>query len=74
MTQLLIQLPDSLAARFRALIPTRKRSKYIEELIAIDLARKDSELFASALAIEDDQNINNLIDDLNILAGDGIDE
>lgn len=74
MTQVLINLPDALAAKFRALIPTRQRSKYIEHLIVSDLAKNDNELLAAALAIEMDTNINNLIDDFNVCTGDGVDE
>lgn len=74
MTQVLINLPDALAAKFRALVPTRQRSKYIEHLIVSDLAKNDNELLASALAIEMDAGINDLINDFDFCAGDGVDE
>lgn len=74
MAQLLIHLPDNLANRFRALVPPKQRSKYIESLLNEALAKKNDELSASAIAIEKDANINSLIRDFEIVSGDGIDE
>ena len=74
MTQLLIHLPDMLASRFRSLIPAKQRSKYIEHLLEDDLSRVDHELFLSAMALENDSELNQLINDFEVVIGDGIEE
>ena len=72
MTQLLIHLPDNLASKFRSRIPAKKRSKYIESLLTIDLEKKDDELLAAAIAIENDSDINKLIAEFDVTVRDGI--
>jgi hypothetical protein len=74
MTQLLIHLPDNIANRFRSVIPTKQRSKYIENLLIKEFSKKDNELLVSALAIEQDNELNALIEDFDVVTGDGIDE
>ena len=73
MSQLLIHLPDSLANRFRSIIPAKQRSKYIEKLLIEELKKTDLKLMASALALEKDVALNDLIDDFDITIGDGVD-
>jgi metal-responsive CopG/Arc/MetJ family transcriptional regulator len=73
MTQLLINLPNSLVDQLKSLIPVRHRSRYIEKLISEDLTKQDRELVEMAKAIENDDQINLLITDFDLLAGDCID-
>ncbi len=74
MTQLLIHLPDHLAARFRFLVPAKQRSKYIAHLLEDDLQKQDDDLRLCAMEIEQDDNINKMMSDWDIVSGDGIDE
>ena len=74
MTQLLIHLPDHLAQRFRFLVPAKQRSKYIAHLLEDDLKKQDDDLRLCAMAIEQDDDINQMMSDWDIVSGDGIDE
>jgi len=74
MTQLLIHLPDYLLGRFRAAVPAKQRSKYIEHLLEEDLKKHDDELRRAAMAVELDDEINVAMKDWDIVSGDGLDE
>jgi hypothetical protein len=73
MTQLLINLPNSIVDQLKLLIPVRHRSRYVENLITQDLIKKDNELIEMAKAIENDKQISSLITDFDLLSGDCID-
>lgn len=72
MTQLLIRIPENLANKFRASVPTKQRSKYIENLLKISLTKEDEVLLNCAKQIEQDSEINNLIADFDNTSGDSI--
>ena len=72
MTQLLVHLPEQLVHKFRSSVSAKQRSKYIEMLLLQSLAEKDSMLLASATALEMDADINELMQDFEVVAGDGL--
>lgn len=59
MAQLLVHLPDELAARFRRAVPPRYRSRLIQQLIEAALpAEADDPLYRTALAVERNDALN----------------
>jgi hypothetical protein len=56
--QLLIHLPENLAARFRQTVPPRQRSAYVAWLLEQALPAEDDPLYAIALAVEADAALN----------------
>lgn len=72
MTQLLIHIPENLANKFRASVPTKQRSKYIENLLKASLTKEDEILLNCAKQIEQDSEINELMSDFSNTSGDGI--
>lgn len=46
--QVLLRLPEDLAARFAHVVPLRQRSRYLIELLRRDLERESSELVQAA--------------------------
>lgn len=47
-TQVLVRLPVDLAERFAALVPSRKRSRYLVDLLRRELERESDELSSAA--------------------------
>lgn len=72
MTQLLIHIPEDLASKFRALIPSKQRSKYIENILQKNLLEEDNILLKCATQIEADKDINELIADFNNIPEGGV--
>jgi hypothetical protein len=70
--QLLLHLPDDLAARFRASVPARKRSAYVAELLRRSLPERDDPLYRLALEVEQDQGLNAEMAEWDAVAGDGL--
>lgn len=52
--KLLISLPQDLACRFRATIPSRERSKLLQLLIEAEVKKREALLYQAALAVEAD--------------------
>lgn len=73
MQKVLISLPDELAARMRATIPPRQRSKVLSKMLEEEIKRRESALYECALKVEADQSLNEEMDDWNTTVGDGID-
>ena len=57
MEKVLISLPDHLAARMRAAIPVRQRSKIITYLLEEEIKKRERALYECALAMEKDDNL-----------------
>lgn len=57
MEKILISLPTELAARLRAAIPTRQRSKTIVHLLEEEIAKREQALYECALAVENDKKL-----------------
>ncbi len=76
--QILIRLPDEVAAKFKAAVPLRQRNKFIAELVAMAVARHDDELGTIATAVTNEEKRNPKIaretHDWAVAMGDGIEE
>jgi hypothetical protein len=56
--QILIRLPEDVAARFKAAVPARQRNKFVADLVARAVARQDDELARIAVAVTDEERRN----------------
>jgi len=56
--QILIRLPEDVAARFKAAVPARQRNKFIADLVASAVARQEDELTRIAVAVTDEERSN----------------
>lgn len=74
MTQIILSLPDALAAQLKAKAPPRQRSKYIAGLLVAEWARRENELFQCALSVEQDADLNAEMQDWESTVADGLDE
>lgn len=72
--KLLISLPDDLTARFRALIPARKRSGVIKQLLEAEIKKREKKLYQAACAVEADKALNDEMHDWDETLTDGIDQ
>ena len=70
--QVLLQLPDDLAARFKAAVPKQARSAFVAELLAKALPEQDDALYHLALEVENDPELSAMADDWDVTAGDGL--
>ena len=76
-TQLLIRLPDDLAARMRQRIAPRQRSAFVQRLIEDALKGETEEndpLYLIALAVEQDGAVAEDMATWDETSGDGLDE
>lgn len=74
MEKILISLPDQLAARMRAVIPGRQRSKTITHLIEEEVEKRERLLYECALAVEKDSALKKEMEDWDITLNDGLDD
>ncbi len=74
MEKILVSLPDDLATRLRTSIPSRQRSKLISELLEKELARRERALYECALALEQDETLNQEMEEWETTSGDGIND
>ena len=72
MEKVLISLPDQLAARMRATIPSRQRSKIFTHLIEEEVERRERALYECALAVENDVGFRSEMSDWDITLADGL--
>jgi hypothetical protein len=70
--KVLISLPDDLHARMLAVIPKRRRSKIIAEILKREIEKREQELYITALAVERDERLNAEMADWDVTVGDGI--
>ena len=70
--QVLLHLPDDLAARFKAAVPKQERSAFVAELLAKALPEQDGALYKLALDVENDPALSAMVDDWDVTAGDGL--
>jgi hypothetical protein len=73
MAKLLISVPQQLAARMRATIPDRKRSKTIAQLIEQEVVRREEALYRCATEVEKDQALHRELQDWEVTLQDGLD-
>jgi hypothetical protein len=72
MNKVLISIPDDIAARMRTAIPPRQRSKVIVRLIEAEVNRREKKLYECAVAVENDQSLNEEMEDWDITLQDGL--
>ena len=56
--QILIRLPEEVAAKFKAAVPARQRNKFVAELVATAVARHEDELAKIATAVTNEEKRN----------------
>ena len=56
--QILIRLPDEIAAKFKAAVPARQRNKFVAELVATAVARHEDELAKIATLVTNEEKRN----------------
>ena len=72
MNKVLISIPDDIAARMRAAIPQRQRSKVIVRLIEAEIKKREKALYECAVAVENDAYLNGEMNDWDITLQDGM--
>ncbi len=72
MRKLLVCMPDLTMSRLRALVPDRKRSKFISELVDRELDTREQALYECALRVENDQALNAEMAEWEGTVGDGL--
>jgi len=72
MKEMLIKIPEELAAKFKSVVPRGERSKVIAKLIEEEIRRRDDKLYKIALELEKNEKLNGEMKDWDITAGDGI--
>ena len=74
--QILIRLPEDIAAKFKAAVPARQRNKFVAELVATAVARHEDGLAKIAIAVTNDEKRNPKIaretGDWETTVGDGL--
>jgi metal-responsive CopG/Arc/MetJ family transcriptional regulator len=56
--QILIRLPEDVAAKFEAVVPARQRNKFVTDLVATAIARHEDELAKIATAVTNEEKSN----------------
>ena len=74
MEKVLISIPDQLALRMRAAIPSRQRSKTITHLIELEVKRREKALFDCAAAVEKDAALRKEMKDWDVTQEDGLND
>lgn len=74
MKKILISIPDELACRMRAAIPSRQRSKTITHLIEEEVKKREKLLYECAQAVEKDQALNKEMNEWDATLEDGLED
>jgi len=74
MEKVLVSVPDQLAARMRAAIPARQRSKIITHLLEREVERRERKLYECALAVEKDRSLNDEMSEWDTTISDGLND
>lgn len=72
--QILAHIPDDLAARFKAAVPARQRSAFIADLLRKALPEEEDALYHLAMAVEQDQALNESLQDWDAAIADGLED
>lgn len=72
--QILLHVPDDLAARFKSAVPPRKRSAFVTDLLRKALPEDEDPLYLIALEVEKDERLNAEMAEWDALSGDGIED
>ncbi len=73
MQKVLVSLPEDLASRMKAVMPTRQRSQILAQVIEKEVVRREEELYRCAQRVEKDKALNDEMSDWDVISGDGID-
>ncbi|MDF1828348.1 MAG: hypothetical protein P1U39_08735 [Legionellaceae bacterium] len=71
MSKILISVPDDIAVRMRAAIPQRQRSKVMVRLLETEIKKREKALYDCALAVEQDELLNDEMDEWAVTSQDG---
>ena len=74
LSKVLISIPDQLAARMKAAIPQRQRSKIIVCLIEKEVEKRERALYECAAAVEKDSALQREMQDWDVTLQDGLDD
>jgi metal-responsive CopG/Arc/MetJ family transcriptional regulator len=72
MEKILVSLPNDLVKRMKTVIPARKRSQVVKDLLEQEIDRREEALFQCALAVEKDKALNEEMAEWDVTIGDGI--
>ena len=72
MSKILISMPDKIASRMRASIPQKQRSKIIVQLIEKEIEKRERALYECAVAVEQNNELNQEMKDWDITLQDGL--
>jgi hypothetical protein len=72
MEKIRVSLPNDLVKRMRTVIPARKRSQVVNDLLEREITRREEVLFQCALAVEKDEALNQEMAEWDTTTGDGI--
>jgi metal-responsive CopG/Arc/MetJ family transcriptional regulator len=72
MEKILVSLPNDLVKRMKTVIPARKRSQVVKDLLEQEIDRREEALFQCALAVEKDKALNKEMAEWDVTIGDGI--
>jgi len=72
MEKILVSLPNELVKRMKTVIPARKRSQVVKDLLEQEIDRREEALFQCALAVEKDKALNKEMAEWDVTIGDGI--
>jgi len=72
MSKVLISIPDKIASRMRASIPSRQRSKVIVGLIEKEIEKRERQLHECALAVEKDLALHEEMKEWDVTLQDGL--
>ena len=72
MEKILISLPDQLAMRMRAAMPTRQRSKIITHLIEEEVKKREQALYECAKAVQKDSVLQKEMEEWDVTINDGL--
>ena len=73
MKKVLISMPNQLAARMRAAIPARQRSKTVTHLIEKEIEKREKALYECACAVENDTALRHDMEAWDVTLQDGLD-
>ena len=72
MEKILVSLPNDLVKRMKTVIPARKRSQVVKDLLEQEIDRREEALFQCALAVEKGKALNKEMAEWDVTIGDGI--
>jgi hypothetical protein len=70
--KILVSLPEDLVKRMKTVIPSRKRSQVVRELLKAEVERREMALFECARAVESDEALNREMAEWDVTTGDAI--